>query len=440
MKRFCIIGLLLYSIVAGAACSSATAPVPPIAAYFTKAYELPHSQSTPNLTTFLASEQLEYNLDGWFFFGSLVDSDSPDDPATFIISMQRIAQQFGGHTWQTVPAIVAYNDSTLERYVFGGGYTLDIFPLVVVTSDPWLVAINSLEQLDPIMSMSLVSGTMGEAGAQYLLTADLEDQLHGRLVAAVLIRDRLGAVNQGYGPASFFPQYLTQYQRVWVEKAYGNSVGRYLDGTSDRMYSQGSFYYSFPLLDVEAFEVWRDGELLSSGTGGTMWMDKLVQTYTAEAADVLIGKATWQFFSIMLPDQDAAIMVIEIESETGTLPVATLFASGSDRTVNSARKAVHSWDIDDISIETVPTGEIWVSPTTGLSYAQEYRIRLSSEDRTADLTVRMVREDQEIYIDLRKWDLGETIKYEGLATVTGTLDGNAVEGTAIIEVQPYGHQ
>ena len=112
------------------------------------------------------------------------------------------------------------------------------------------------------------------------------------------------------------------------------------------------------------------------------------------------------------------------------------------------KKVVLHRDFDRHAAKSVARTRPWrfarprmaVSPTTGLSYAQEYRIRLSSEDRTADLTVRMVREDQEIYIDLRKWDLGETIKYEGLATVTGRLDGNAVEGTAIIEVQPYGHQ
>ena len=131
---------------------------------------------------------------------------------------------------------------------------------------------------------------------------------------------------------------------------------------------------------------------------------------------------------------------MEIESETGNLPVATLFGSESDRTLNSAREAVHSWAIDEISIEASPAGGTWVSPASGLRYAQEYRIGLDSEDRTADLTVRMVREDQEIFIDLTRWDLGTTIKYEGLATVTGTLDGSPIEGTAIVEVQPYGHQ
>jgi hypothetical protein len=34
---------------------------------------------------------------------------------------------------------------------------------------------------------------------------------------------------------------------------------------------------------------------------------------------------------------------------------------------------------------------------------------------------------------------GSTIKYEGLASVEGTLDGQQVKGTAMVELQPVGH-
>ena len=52
----------------------------------------------------------------------------------------------------------------------------------------------------------------------------------------------------------------------------------------------------------------------------------------------------------------------------------------------------------------------------------------------------MVRPNQEIVVDLTKYHLGKTIKYEGLATVTGTLRGKPVSGTAVVELQPYGSQ
>jgi len=269
---------------------------------------LPQTKSAQQLAEYLASEHFEYDLDGWFFFGSLVDDAAPEDPGVFLISMQRIEVSKGGSRVPLVPAMVAFNSPSLGQYVFGGAYTQDISPLVNVESDPWSVEVNSPDQSEPLMTMSLVSGSMGTAGAVYRLTADTPDQ-----------RDRLGAVNQGYGSASFFPQFLTEQQKEQVEGSYENSVQAYLEATGDPMSGQGSYYYSQPLMDVEQFTITRNGAALSSGTSGTMWMDQIVQTYGEQATEVLIdGDASWEFFSIMLPEENAAIMVIQITSATGS--------------------------------------------------------------------------------------------------------------------------
>jgi hypothetical protein len=402
--------------------------------YFSQDYALPQSQSPQQLAEWMSSEHMEYDLDGWFFFGSLVDDAAPADPGGFFISMQRIRVLDDGTDWQLVPAIVGFNSPTVGgKYVYGGVYTLDMAPFVTVESDPWKVEVyNFSVQWWPLMTMELASGRMGAAGAVYRLTADTPDNLGGRLEADVLVRDRLGAVNQGYGTTSLFPQFITEPQRNEVTGLFGNSVGAYLEQTGDPMTCQGSYYYSTPLMDVQSFSIKRDGIPLSSGTRGTMWMDDIVQTYDEQAKEALIGNASWEFFSIMLPDEDAAIMVIQIKSATGTLPVATLFHEGSDRTRNSARKAVHSWEIDNIDIEPVP-GTIWKSPATKQRYYREHRIRLGSSDFPADLTIKMVRKDQEIVYK-------NMIKYEGLASVEGTLGGKPVTGTAFVELQPVGHQ
>ncbi len=437
-----VIVLLLHIMIAVTACGGSEAgdqenvwpdPVPG-APFFIQDVDdaLPQTKSAQQLAEYLASEHFEYDLDGWFFFGSLVDDAAPEDPGVFLISMQRIEVSKGGSRVPLVPAMVAFNSPSLGQYVFGGAYTQDISPLVNVESDPWSVEVNSPDQSEPLMTMSLVSGSMGTAGAVYRLTADTPDQLGGRLQAEVLVRDRLGAVNQGYGSASFFPQFLTEQQKEQVEGSYENSVQAYLEATGDPMSGQGSYYYSQPLMDVEQFTITRNGAALSSGTSGTMWMDQIVQTYGEQATEVLIdGDASWEFFSIMLPEENAAIMVIQITSATGTLPVATLFRDDSDRTQNGARKAVHSWAIDEIDIQAVPGAE-WVSPQTGQQYAQQHRIQLGPETMPADLTIRMVYENQEFVY-------GDTIKYECLAWVEGTLGDQPVKGTAIVEVQPVGH-
>ncbi len=338
-RRFLVTALLLLVTLSVSACGGSQDggdkpeyPTPAAgSAFFTQDYDMPQTQDAGQLAEWLASEHFEYDLDGWFFFGSLADDAAPGDPGSFIISMQRIEEVQGGSRLAMVPAIVAYGSSSLGQYVYGGEYTLDVSPQVNVESDPWKVEVNAQGQAEPLMSMGLVSGSMGTAGAEYLVTADITDQLGGRLQAEVLMRDRLGVVNQGYGTASFFPQFITAAQREEITGPYGNSVGDYLEATGDPMAAQGSYYYSQPLMDVERFTITRNGVPLSSGTSGTMWMDQIVQTYDEQAYEVLVdGNASWEFYSIMLPQADAAIMVIQITSATGTLPVATLFRDDSE--------------------------------------------------------------------------------------------------------------
>ncbi len=440
LMSICVVALLAYCVIAMAACGGSQDsgdtqvwPEPaPGCAYFTQDYDTLRTESAQQLSRYLASEHMEYDLDGWFFFGSLLDSEAPQDPGVFFISMQRIDVSENGPTMPLVPAVVAYGNASLGQYVYGGGYTVDMEPLVNVLSDPWKVEVKSMDQEEPLLSMELLSGNMGEPGAEYRLAADVPDQLGGRLQAEVRLSDRLGVVNQGYGTASFFPQFVTDTQEEQIAGTYDNSVRDYLEATGDPMACQGSFYYSLPLMDVEEFTITRDGARVSGGTSGTMWMDNVVQSYDEQAKEVLIdGDASWEFFSIMLPEESAALMVIQITSANGTLHVASLFREGSGTTQNGALQAAYSWPLDGIDIAAV-NGSTWTSPNTGLQYAQQHRIQLASDTMPADLTIQMVRENQEIAV-------GDTVKYEGLAAVEGTLGGEEVTGTAFVELQPVGH-
>ncbi|MBC8314292.1 MAG: hypothetical protein H8E51_02220 [Bacteroidetes bacterium] len=92
---------------------------------------------------------------------------------------------------------------------------------------------------------------------------------------------------------------------------------------------------------------------------------------------------------------------------------------------------MHSWAINEINIYPTPNTE-WKSPKTGLRYAMQHRIPLTSEDYPVDIMITMVRDDQEIVIDTAK------IKYEGLGLVEGMLGGQHVAGQAFVEIQPAG--
>ncbi len=406
-------------------------------AYFTIDYKLPQTQSAQQLAEYLASEHFEYDLDGWFFFGSLVDSAKPEDLGVFFVAVQRIDQPIVGFMTPTVPAIVAFNSKSLGKYEFRGVMSIDVEPLMDVVTSPWKVTLTSPFQEEPLIVMSLVSGSMGSEDAVYSLSANIPDFDNVRLHAEVLIRDNFGTVNQGDGTASFFAQFLTESQREQIMNSSDKKVFSYLEKTDDPMSCQGSYYYSFPLLDVEQFTIVQDDSVLSSGTNGVMWMDYVVQSYDERAVEVF-SKASWNFYAIQFPEDKAAMMVIEINSETGSLPIAKLFKYDGDKTLNFAHKAAHSWGIDEISIEPV-AGSNWTSEKTGQVYAMKHRIQLMSDEYPADLIIEMITENQEIVVDVDTLGIKiNTIKYEGLGTVEGTLLNKPISGQAFVEMQPVG--
>lgn len=399
-------------------------------AYYIDDFSLPQTQSEQLLAEYLASEHFEYDLDGWFFFGTVMDA-ATQDTGIFFIAIQRIEMGSQGIKLPVVPAIVAFNSSKLGKYEYRGEFTLDIDPFMTVESNPWNVQVKSLLQTKPLLELSLVSGTMGAAGAVYLLSADISRPTGVNLKADVKIRDRFGTINEGDGNASFFAQYLTAAQREDILESPDHTVAHYLATTGDPMNCQGSYYYSLPLLDVESFTISLADTLVSSGNQGLMWMDYVVQSYD-EAAQEVFSDASWNFFAIQFPALDASLMVIEIDSETGLLPIAKYFSPDSELTLNKAHTARHNWGINDINIEVVPGSE-WTSPQSGEKYYMKHNIQLSSAEFPAFLTVTMIRNNQEIVIN------DTTVKYEGIARVEGTINGAAVSGQAFVEIQPAGH-
>ena len=154
------------------------APVPaPGCVSYSNGYSLPQTQSLQQLSEYMSSEHFDYDLDGWFFFGSLVDNTNPDNPGVFFIAVQRIEESNNGLRTPMIPAIVGFNSCSLGKYEFRGFFTIDISTLMTVTSNLWTVKLISPFQSGPLTTLSTVSGTMGAADAVYSLTADFPADL-----------------------------------------------------------------------------------------------------------------------------------------------------------------------------------------------------------------------------------------------------------------------
>ena len=191
------------------------------------------------------------------------------------------------------------------------------------------------------------------------------------------------------------------------------------------MTGQGDYYNSFPLMDVQSFSMTRDGVPFSSGNAGTLWTDYTVASYDTQAVEnVITYPASWKFFSIMLPHENAAIMAIRITSKTGVMQMAKLYRVGQGTQRNGSHNAVCVWD----NVEIEGLGDIWTSPASGIKYDMQYRLKLGPHNQST-ITMKMVRPDQEIHSPDDRWI------YEGLGTITGTLNGKNVTGTAFTELE-----
>jgi len=95
------------------------------------------------LAEYIASEHFEHDLDGWFFFGSLIDSNNPTDTCVFFIEVQRQDQSSNGYVIPVIPAAMGFNSKTLGHYEVRGFLTIDTDPFMTVIPSPWVVTLNT---------------------------------------------------------------------------------------------------------------------------------------------------------------------------------------------------------------------------------------------------------------------------------------------------------
>lgn len=382
--------------------------------FYSEDFTLPQSQSIQQLSEYLTGKHLDYHQYGWNICASMQDADN--NTLAFFFAIEYAAD--GGYRGG-----VGFSNSE-DGFKWSGF----INTVIEVTANPWSAKLNSADFPGMFVKMELTSGLMGSANAVIRLTADVIDLYGKSLKLDVLLRDPFGAINQGYGTTSMYPHYLTEAQRTATMALPEKTIGAYLIATGDPMNCQGAYYYALPLMDVEQFTIIYDNTTLS-GTSGKSWMDYFIKSYNETSLQMQDG-SKWDWIAIQLTEINAAINVLKISnSATATLPYARLFDTDSERTKNGARKASHSWALDEISVEPVP-GTAWTSPS-GQEYYMQYRIILESATMPGDFTVTMLRNNQTVV-------LPEGSNYQGLGIVEGNLGGQVVSGQCWVEVQPIG--
>ena len=391
--------------------------------FYTKQTLLPQSQSPAQLSGWLSANHPDYDLASWCFFGNIISENGAKVDA---VSSKFQSQEtpISGLFLPLFESGFVYNDAHTDGYIISGTGELAISPSLSVTNNPWSVVVNYGQGTkQSIICISLISGTMGFKDAIYMITADVSCiQGKGRLSATIKVIDRLGIVNEGYGPGSFLPQWMTNQQQEEIKHTYSTSMKQYLEKKEDPMRGQGAYYYSAPMLDVLKFKIRNDKTILAEGSEGTLWMDYIVQSFNRDAWTT-VSDASRDFFAIQFPELGSALMfsAITMKDPKSKLYTAKYFTRDGKRTPNGALVAEYEWNMDQIKLIRKSSSK-WQGKQ-GANYHLGYWLHLNSPEFKIKLLIQSIRDDQEI-------NSSNTAKYEGVFTVTGEIQGVSCEGYA----------
>jgi hypothetical protein len=388
-------------------------------AYYSSVPVLPFSQSPALLSNWLSTNHPEYNMSSWCFYGNI----ETDNLGT--IAINSIVQQQFSFPENQPPYIAEFSFCQNN----GQGYNLAPFMLYDTSDIQFSIPFNiqaSLLRPNKIESigLSLVSGNMGEKGAQYKMSGVVIDFNLVEWKYEVLLTDTTGAIQVGYGPSSFLPQWLTAAQQKQITSNYNNSVHDYLEKTGDTMEGQGSYYYSLPLLTLNSFTLLKDGVPYTSGTKGNIWVDYVVQGFADQSWPIL-EEASWQFFAIQFPSTanikgiNAALMVSIVTTKqngvSNSLPVARFYdgSSSASSAQNGSIQASFEWNMNEIEFK--PT-KYWTD-AKGKKFPVAFELILKSPNGTIAVWAQAAMDNQVV---------SEVEKYEGVYQVIAAIQVNGI--------------
>jgi hypothetical protein len=334
------------------------------------------SQKLFDVKSFIQNLQYEYPHNNWSVFGKL---EGLYDTYSVNINLQKL--NIINTPFHNKPNYIFYmgfdkkGDTT--SWVNRAAVCNIKNPTISVDKDAsppihWVVSTKSnlLVGEEQYVSIELLDDDFGEINSRYKITA-VGLGINKDLIIEIIVIDRLGIVKQGLGENSFFPNWLESHQRSKVLESYNGSLFQYLRNnfTTDDLSSQGSYYFSLPLLQVIDFTIVSiiDGRIdtIDLTKNSSVWMDKITQSFK-DNSSVILSNLKYNFFALSFFDINACMTISQITTSNGVLHSATFSKEGQSNI---------NWDIDKIII--VGTEQVTVEET---SFYTKWNIVLSNPD------------------------------------------------------------
>jgi predicted secreted hydrolase len=172
-----------------------------------------------------------------------------------------------------------------------------------------------------------------------------------------------------------------------------------------------SYYYSLTRLVTE-------GTLTVNGTpyrvSGSSWMDHEFSTRALGE-----NAAGWDWFALQL-DNNRELMLYQIRNRDGSVG-----PTSHGTLVNADGSSAHL-ELKDFNIEVL---DHWTSPHTATVYPSRWRLTIQSPDGPLSLDVTPLMADQELNSTTAYW--------EGASKISGTDNGQPVQGYGYVELTGY---
>jgi predicted secreted hydrolase len=173
-------------------------------------------------------------------------------------------------------------------------------------------------------------------------------------------------------------------------------------------------YYSQTRMDVWGVLHLPGGPLLGEEMHGVGWMDHQWGSFPTK-------RVSWEWLSIQLND-NREIMVADVWEggvESGSFTEGLNYVGA-----NCTPEVWSNYDMTPL--------EFWTDPQSGREFAVKWHVTLNEPSRQIDLVVN--RRFDECVMRLGLFDLLPLCFWEGPCTVSGTINGQPVSGTAFAEV------
>jgi len=171
-------------------------------------------------------------------------------------------------------------------------------------------------------------------------------------ILEILMEDKLGIVQSGFGESSFLPLYLTNSQSDVCKNLYSSSLSKFLEKDSFNFKDYGLYLLSNPLIEVLEFILYDDTgkqiDIVDKNKQSSIFVDNINQTIFDYSQLNLMENIKYKYFVIPIMYYKTTLVILETEAPASySIKYARLYQDEGEFNFCSFDDSSNSEDFDD---------------------------------------------------------------------------------------------